>query len=319
MKRFFGVAKQPKPPQNLGRKRFDMPRAVGTGFHLTGNEYNRHLNVIITRLSEYPAAVDALLFVITKILEKPSDNSRKQVNLTKAVFHKTIGKSGKWGIRLLEALGFVKTRTGEYYNLHRRNENLNKLRLAQDKLKTAQKSEVYSLATEKILFSRQVASLLVDESDTESASKINFLSNIPPEPREGSAGNTNVRVYFGEADIQRRFASDNTLQNVLDWVCASLHSTLIQRIKEGEYELIDRTVFPPKLVQLSEIEKSRRKSSSDSSAIDLFKAFENADINSGSENKTLQIIGLWPSGEVEIQKAGFLKRERALIGVFKED
>lgn len=319
MRKLFGLSKQPKYDTNIGKKRFDISKQMGKGFTLSGNEFDKHLEVIIIRLAETPQAVDALYFVIDKILKNPRDSKNKQVNITKPVFFRTIGRSGDWGIRFLEALGFIKSQNKQYYVLHKRYEDLNKVSIGFNKLKKAQESETYLLAQDKISFAKETAKLLSDGSEEENISKLKFMEKVPAEPKKGAGGNTSVRVYFGDADISRYFASDNTLQSVLNWVSASLHSSLIDKLQQQKFELIDRTVYPPKVIIINtkQQQQSNRKSDA-SSELDILGMLDNLNVEKPSEEKTLQSLGIWPSGEIEIQKFGFHSRERALNGIIEK-
>jgi len=70
------------------------------------------------------------------------------------------------------------------------------------------------------------------------------------------------------------------------WLGATLSSILPEKLDEGEWELVDRSYYPPKLLNVEQVKDS-----------------------------TLMALNIWPSGEIEIQSAGTHEKERELNGI----
>mmetsp|Transcript_4049 Transcript_4049/g.4680 ORF Transcript_4049/g.4680 Transcript_4049/m.4680 type:complete len:300 (-) Transcript_4049:995-1894(-) len=248
------------------------------------SEFERKLEVIANRIAEWPKALDGLVFLLKLLLENPNNPKYEQVNTTKKAFKSSIGLCGHWGPDLLELLGFHKQ--GDLYKIRPGRKDPVRLMMGKTKLETLKTSELYLFGKQKIVFEKEVAEAIKDSSAEEKRRRVEFSLSVPVEPPEGSAGTTSVRVYLGSADVRRNFQSDHTLRGVVSWLASTLTSSVPERLDEGDWELVDRSYYPPKLVNVHE-----------------------------SYDSTLQALGIWPSGEIEIQASGVHETERRLNGV----
>jgi hypothetical protein len=107
--------------------------------------------------------------------------------------------------------------------------------------------------------------------------RLGFLSRCPKEPPEGRGAIMNV--YLGEekekidgGHVYRRFDGDDTLQDVLYWLGGCYGLELIDKLRSREWCLCDLNRYP---VAPLDVEKH--------------------------ENKTLQFLGLFPSGKLGVR------------------
>eukprot|EP00511_Aplanochytrium_stocchinoi_P007855 CAMPEP_0204844732 /NCGR_PEP_ID=MMETSP1347-20130617/517_1 /ASSEMBLY_ACC=CAM_ASM_000690 /TAXON_ID=215587 /ORGANISM="Aplanochytrium stocchinoi, Strain GSBS06" /LENGTH=299 /DNA_ID=CAMNT_0051984335 /DNA_START=116 /DNA_END=1015 /DNA_ORIENTATION=+ len=247
-------------------------------------DFERKLEIITARIAEWPQSVDALIFLLEKLLQNPKDPKFKQVNTSKSAFKNSVGKCGHWGPDLLTLLGFQQA--GDYYLLKKNFEDPVRLFMGKTSLESVKQSELYLLGKEKIAFRKAVKESIKDASNEEQRRREGFRTDVPVEPPAGAAGTTSVRVYCGDADVRRNFQSDHTLKGVIMWLGATLSSILPEKLDEGEWELVDRSYYPPKLLNVEQVKDS-----------------------------TLMALNIWPSGEIEIQSAGTHEKERELNGI----
>jgi hypothetical protein len=115
-----------------------------------------------------------------------------------------------------------------------------------------------------------VLSLSKDEfAANEAELKAQIRGRLPTEPADGAGGSALLTVdTLSGAVLSRRFDSDDTLQNLIDWVFSS------EQVAGRDWELFNHTVFPP------------------------------TRLTDGRVTATLEAAGLWPSGRVKMQARG---------------
>lgn len=252
-------------------------------------KFERKLQIITDRMAEWPQSVDALIFVFNLILQNPEKKKFKSINTTKKQFVNSIGLCGHWGPDLLKHLGFEESEG--LFTLHSHRDDPAKLFMAKSALENVQKSELYLFGKEKISFYKEAKKSVDNASAEEIGRRKEFQIEVPREPEKGSAGYTYIRVYFGESAgtggsfYSRAFYSDNSLENVLMWLGANVSSVIPEKLDQGEWELVDLTEYPHKIINMSE------------------------------KNRVLKYLKLWPSGVLDIQPAGFLEKEKKLNGI----
>jgi hypothetical protein len=128
----------------------------------------------------------------------------------------------------------------------------------------------YQQSKAKGVFSKTVREIqqLADTSEAEAIARAALMAKCPTEPAEGRGAL--IQVIVAEDTLRRRFDGDDTLQDVLNWLGS--HGTDIPvKILSREWCLVDLNRYP---------------------AIPMDCA-----VNKGH---TIQFIGCWPSGKLEV-------------------
>jgi PUB domain len=103
----------------------------------------------------------------------------------------------------------------------------------------------------------------------EALMRANFISKCPSEPPGGRGAL--VQVGFGDETIKRRFDGDDVLQDVVNWL-GGHGSAIPDKLLTREWCLVDKNRFPISPIDIK---------------VNL--------------DKTLQYVGFWPSGKLEIR------------------
>lgn len=220
----------------------------------------------VEKLALMPDSLDILITSVGKVLTNPSDPRYRRVPLGNANFKRHV-VNAPGGLELLEAVGYE--RDGDALVLRSRDELV--LALALSALEGARGSSVYLEARSEALLLRALDESRLDWDEAESSRRALAAARVPVEPADGAAGNTLLCFHLGAKRdrsrcVWRRFESWNTLADVVAFVEAT---TPFQVGRTAE--LFDVTLSSPaKLV----------------------------DADAG---RTLQGLGLWPSGHVRVQ------------------
>lgn len=96
---------------------------------------------------------------------------------------------------------------------------------------------------------------------------------VPTEPEDGASGSTWIFVRIGEETIKRRFWSDNSLNDVFNFVLAS--PSTFREHALAEIQIVNTTTYPPSVLDIPQ-----------------------------DGSRTLQSLELWPSGRLCVQVRG---------------
>ena len=96
---------------------------------------------------------------------------------------------------------------------------------------------------------------------------------VPSEPENGAAGSAHLFFRIGETTVKRRFWSDNSLNNVFDFV--QCHSLVFDEFGAENLQLVNMSAYPAEVLDLAT-----------------------------DGPRTLQACELWPSGQLSIQRQG---------------
>jgi hypothetical protein len=138
-------------------------------------------------------------------------------------------------------------------------------------LESAKSSIEYREAKRQIQFEKELKeiSLLVNSSENEALQRADFSSKCPTEPPGGRGAL--IQVGFGGETIKRRYDGDDVLKDVINWLGG--HGSVIpEKLLSREWCLVDMNRYP-----VSQID---------------------CEVNM---DKTLQYVGFWPSGKLEIR------------------
>jgi len=236
------------------------------------------LDDVCAKLAHHPAALDMLIYVIDTILNNPGEPKYREIKTTNRRFRETIGLAGAAGPELLQMLGF--TRTGDWFVL-RGAEDPARLYLGKSALEaTVEHNPSYAIANDRIAFEKALKASKDSADREEAARREEFAPKVPVEPELGKAGTTRITVFCGGDVLQRRFNSDDIVDSILAWLGASYSSIVPGRLERAEWELVDKTLYPKRVVNLDE-----------------------------DRYKTLHAAKMWPSAELTVQAAGTLAHE----------
>ena len=246
----------------------------------------RHLKVVALKLAAFPEALDMLVFVLRTIVEKRKESKHVDPKYTELKantqrFQRSIGKSGEWGEELLKIAGFY--RSGDWFRL--RTVDSARLWLVKSFLEEEKKSDQYRVAKRKVEFQKALERDFKESSSAELAKRKELALKVPPPPPEGAGGSTRVWVLLGATVVQRFFNYDDMLSEVIMWMASTYSSTIQDRIVDGSYELVNKSLFPGTVLDYSK-----------------------------DMGRTLADLGLSPNGELHIMPKGLFVEEKEMNG-----
>ena len=218
------------------------------------------------RLAPYAAAVDTLIIALRAIRDDPANSKYRKVDKTTAGYQRVL-KDTPGAEHLLLAMNFQK-RGGNELIMERSQVDVALLYLGLSALQKAQETTEYMESKQMIAFQKEIKSVQQLSSEDETIERANFLSKCPSEPTDGAL----IQCQMDENTvIRRRFDGDDILLDVIHWIGA--HGSIIpENIASRKWCLVDMNRYPVTPIDISKLEQ-----------------------------KTLQYIGCWPSGRLEIR------------------
>ena len=225
----------------------------------------------VERVAPYPRTVETFLLTFTKLKNNPDNDIYRKLDSSNAGFERVI--TGVPGAEdLLRAVKFHKRKDSVFWVMQRVDFDPALMWMAVSALEEAKLSKEYNDARKILLFETEVGKILEDRcelSEMETIQRAEYISQIPTEPSEGQGAL--VQLVIGRKSFSRRFDGDDQLKDILNWIGG--HSTLIRsKILSREWCVLDLNRYP-------------------STPIAFDKDIE----------KTLQFIGFWPSGKLELR------------------
>lgn len=221
------------------------------------------------RLSQYPAAVDTLYRALTAVRDDPANDRYRKVDKTTAGYVQTL-KDKPGAEDMLLAMSFKRRGANELV-LERSRVDPALLFLGISALDKAKQTDDYKDGKRKAAFIKEVGriQLSANESEAEAVRRAEFMAKCPSEPKGGQGAL--VQLTIADQTVRRRFDGDDILCDVLNWIGG--HGSVIpDKIASREWCLVDLNRYPVVPID-TEINKE----------------------------KTLQFIGCWPSGKLEIR------------------
>jgi hypothetical protein len=207
----------------------------------------------------HPTSLDTILAVLKMILENPTDTKYRRLRLSNRRFAATVVGAPS-GIDFLLQLGFARDMSqGVEALLHTRGD-LGLLWLGKSVLEVQQQTAAYErakaaldqqekAAQEEKSFRDAMAASQTTASAEEEARRDAFRRRVPSEPlltgQATPTGASRIKLLMGEHKVVRRFASDDTLADVVTFI-GSLNSAAPEMFATGAWALWDFTVHPPK-------------------------------------------------------------------------
>ena len=216
------------------------------------------------RMKAFPRAVDTLFIVLTAIQKDPNNDKFRKIDKQNAPSLASPGAED-----MCVAMNFV-ARGPTTLILSRDRVDPALLYLGISALEATRQTPEYVEGKRKMQFEKQVKAMFsqVDASESEAIQRANYMSKAPTEPAEGRGALMQVKI--ADDTVRRRFDGDDTLEDVLHWLGG--HSSAIpEKILSREWSLMDMNRYPLAPLDCEE-----------------------------NRNRTLQYIGCWPSGRLEI-------------------
>lgn len=217
-------------------------------------------------LATMPESLDLLITSLSKVAANPTDGRYRRVPLGNANFRAHV-VDAPGGLELLKAVGYAREADALYLQAY----DATVLTLALSALEAARGSSHYLDAKSEQRLVKALGESKDDWDAAERARRAQAAARVPQEPPDGAAGNTLLCFHLGAKRdrsrcVWRRFESWCTLEDV----CAYVEATTPFQIGRTA-ELFDITLAAPSRLDRSEA------------------------------GRTLQHLGLWPSGHIQVQ------------------
>uniref|UniRef100_A0A7S3V3X8 UBA domain-containing protein n=1 Tax=Chaetoceros debilis TaxID=122233 RepID=A0A7S3V3X8_9STRA len=237
------------------------------------------------RLASHALAVDTLIIALRHIRNDPDNDKYRKINKSTAGYKRVL--EDKPGVMdLLKAMNFYERHATMDIVLERSSVDHALLYMGISALEEVRETEDYLSAKRQIAFLREVKKIQdganVSEDD-EVVKRAEFISKCPTEPTGGAGALLQVKI--GEEMISRRFDGDDIVNDIVNWI-GGHGSAIPSMIMSRDWSLVDLHRYP-----VAEID---------------------TELNM---DRTLQYIGCWPSGKLEIRPSTTQwKEERVTSG-----
>lgn len=245
---------------------------------------------LVQRLAPYPRAIDTLLIAVQALMKDPKNPKYRTIDKNTAGYKQVLEPTPS-AHDLLLVLKFkpLSSHNNDKLQIPESQIDMALLWICESSLqKVRENSEEYKQKKLDLNFAKQLSQLLTNQPDeVEIQKRLEYLQKLPTEPREESNIHNTVTIYFsGSGDDtkndnnevmkhRRRFDGDDQLIDIVNW-CGTFSSQIPENINvSGEWGLFDKNVPRDKSVVLTKKENL---------------------------NLTLQRIGCWPSGRLELRR-----------------
>lgn len=220
------------------------------------------------RMKAYSRAVDTLYIALTSVQEQPDQDKFRKIDKTTAGYQRTL-KPAPGAEDMLKAMNYS-PRGPDTLILSRDRVDPALLYLGISALEATRQTEEYKEGKRKLQFEKQVRGIFQqsDASAQEAIQRSNHMSKCPSEPADGRGALMQVKIV--DDIVRRRFDGDDTLDDILHWL-GGHSSAIYDKIMSREWSLVDLNRYPLAPIDCEE-----------------------------NHNKTLQYIGCWPSGRMEV-------------------
>lgn len=220
-----------------------------------------------------PQVIDTLHYVLKTLHQHPSEPKYRSLKTTNARYRETLGGDPQMASSVEEFLGLLGfSRSGDWLSVAP-GFDMRPIATAVKVLEDVQaNSEVYHALKRNQELEKAMEVSVSSASQEELARRQEFVSQLPAIPLEGAAGTTRISITVakGAPPLKRRFVSDDTLQDVVNWI-GSERSVVAVKISEGVWRLADKTLLQHRVFSKEDFPK------------------------------TLHALDLWPSAELEVR------------------
>jgi|UPI000581AA85 hypothetical protein len=222
------------------------------------------------RMKASPAAVDTLLRTLSAVQKEPSNDKFRKIDKSTPGYQRSVAKT-PGAEDLLRAMNYrlVPSRPNELI-IDRSMIDPALLYLGISALEQVKGTPEYQQGKAQLTFTKELATIRAsaDCSTEEAIRRSTYMGQCPSEPTEGRGAL--VQIVLVDEVIRRRFDGDDILNDILHWL-GGHGSAIPDKLLSRTWTLVDRNANPP-------------------SSIDCV----------ANRNNTLQYIGCWPSGKLEL-------------------
>lgn len=215
-----------------------------------------------------PDAVDILRASLAKVLAQPLNEKLRKINVNAGPFKERVSSKAPSAVELLYAVGYQPMHG--YLVLQNHQPGL--LKLALEALDAARAAPSYVTGRAKIDGEKAQQAARVHDAEAAAARRAAHLAKVPAEPKADGATSACVITVRapGGAPATRRFESDNTLEDLVNWI---LSLECVPETEEvGALTIENVTVRPARRLELSR-----------------------------DGQASLYALDLWPRGQVEVR------------------
>lgn len=173
-----------------------------------------------TALARTPDALDLLELSLAKVLADPNNERLRKVNLSAGVFKDRVANKNTAGVELLYSIGYSPLHGYLVLQKH----DPTSLSAALDALREAKQLSTYMEAKAALTRAQARKDASAKSAADAAAARAAFLAKVPEEPKEGEDSICVITVVTPTEPVTRstrRFSSDNTLQDLINY-CKSL-------------------------------------------------------------------------------------------------
>jgi len=243
------------------------------------------------RLSPHPLAVDTLLRSLTAIRTNPSDPKYRKIDKNNAGFKRAL-EDVPGAHDLLLAVNFRPPSSTEarsnknelilpvedvdYALLYLATSALEKIKDDSVEYRDAKRLRQFRDEVQRIQTGRDISG---EDEVEEAVKRAAFISKCPTEPLLG-AGALLQLALGNDVKLQRRFDGDDVLRDVVHWIAGGCGSIIPDKLTSREWCLVDLNRYPIVPIDVK-----------------------------ANIDRTLQFLGCWPSGKLEIRPSSDEWRE----------
>lgn len=223
----------------------------------------------VDRVKSHPAAVDTLYKALSALKNNPGNEKFRRIDKSTPGYQRSLA-SAPGAEPLLLTMNFRVSDSGNLV-IDRTRIDTALLYLGVSALEKAKQSNEYKEAKILRKFDEEIKKikLSANSSEQEAILRAGYQSKCPNEPLGGRGAL--IQITLGDETVRRRFDSDDVLQDVLNWLGG--HGSCIPvKLLSREWCLVDKNRYPINPIDCK--------------------------INS---KRTLQYVGFWPSGKLEIR------------------
>jgi len=235
-----------------------------------------------SRLSSSPIAVDTILVGMKQIKNDPSNQKYRILDKMTKGYCNTLAPVAAAGDLLL-AVGFEEQtsqrRDGNYKQMVLTYVDQTLIEKVIKALEAIRTTKSYRMEKKRLQFEKSVRNIISSSgssgilSKTEKDARLSYSEKTPSDPdNNDNVATVHVRV-LPDLTLKRRFHSDDQLRDVLFWL-GSIASEIPTKLMNEEWCLVDRIMSDPAPIPC----------------------------NKAGLNNTLQRIGMWPIGSLELRQ-----------------
>jgi len=254
------------------------------------------------RMKSFPAAVDTLHKALTAVQNDPDSDKFRRIDTTSAGYQRSVAPA-TGAADFLATMGFQQQHQQQkhYLVLHRPLYDPALIYLGISALQQTRLTPEYVTAKQELVFVKEVQAMMLNNNNNKNLSaeekqkRAAWRQQCPKEPAPGRGALMQIEFLGSGSGIslvatddpppttttttttlRRRFDGDDTLQDVVHWLGATMGKTLLERLESGAWCLTDLNRAGAGAVPVP---------------LDLTRL----------GHHTLQYIGCWPSGRLQVR------------------